>query len=60
MLSLNSNREGNMYIVTKKFISGLLKGMTIKEKTSVTFQKGKIYRGIYSSSYIVLSIKEDN
>ena len=46
------------FIVTKKFISGLLKGMTIHEKTNVSFVKGRTYKGIMSSSYLVLDIKK--
>jgi len=46
------------YIVTKKFVSGLLEGMTINEHTSVTFKVGKVYRSFYHSSYIVVKIKE--
>jgi len=54
---MNTNYE-NKYIVTKKFITDVLKGCTIKEKTSVYKQKGKIYKGIMSSDYLVLDIKE--
>lgn len=46
------------YLVTKKFVSGLLEGLTIREKTNVRFQKGKYYKGIYSSSYLVIQIEE--
>jgi len=45
------------FIVTKKFINGLLKGMTIRERTNVSFTKGRTYKGIMSSSYLVLDVK---
>ena len=40
------------YLVTKQFIDGLLKGLTITEKTSVRFEVGKVYSG-NASAYIV-------
>jgi hypothetical protein len=41
------------YQVTKKFISGLLKGLTYTEITSVKFNSGKKY-----GNYIIIDIKE--
>ncbi len=41
------------YQVTKKFISGLLKGLTYREITSVNFKLGKKY-----GNYIIIDIKE--
>lgn len=31
------------YRITKRFIDGILKGLTVTENTNVSFQLGKIY-----------------
>lgn len=38
------------YTVSKTFLEGALKGMTIKEETSVEFEIGKTYGGGWSGS----------
>lgn len=45
--------EQKKYIVTKKFIAGLLDGLTITEETSVKFEVGRQY-----GYYIVTDIRE--
>lgn len=51
-------RYEHKYVITKRFVKGLLEGCTIKEKTSIYKEKGKIYKGIMSSDYLVLEVKE--
>ena len=47
-----------MFNVTKTFIDGLLKGLTITETTSVVFEVGQTYKGACgSSSYVVTAIE---
>lgn len=41
------------YIVKKRFVDGLLKGLEVVEKTDVKFQVGKQYR-----YYIVVMVQE--
>ncbi len=43
--------------VTKTFISGNLKGLTIKEETNVKFIVGKKYCG-FGSGYIIDKVEE--
>jgi len=44
-----------MFLVTKSFTSGLLKGITITELTSVEFTIGKSYTGcLGTSNYTIL------
>lgn len=51
--------EEKRYIVTKKFLSGLLEGMTVKVETSVEFEVGKLYESPWSAnSYIILDVEE--
>ena len=38
------------YSVTKTFVSGLLKGITITETTPVKFEIGKVYKACAGSS----------
>ena len=47
------------YLVTKMFISGILKGITLTEKTTIEFGVGQIYRdGTARGRYRVLECKE--
>lgn len=42
------------YLITKKFIKGILKGMKIKEYTTTSFEIGKEYKDCAGNSdYIV-------
>ena len=44
-----------MFLITKTFTAGLLKGLTITELTSVEFIIGKSYKGcLGSSDYTIL------
>ena len=44
------------YLVTKRFISGLLRGLEITEETRVQFAPGRVYTPCAgSSAYLVLS-----
>ena len=46
------------YLVTKRFVSGLLRGLTISEKTSVEFVVGRRYNPCVSgSAYVVLRVE---
>ena len=49
------------FIVGKRFISGVLKGIEIQDDTTVEFEVGKTYKGIMgTSSYLVTScIRKD-
>ena len=48
-----------MFKVTKKFTSGLLKGITITETTSVEFVVGKNYKPcVGSSRYTVMACEK--
>lgn len=48
--------ESVRYIVGKRFVSGLLKGIEILDETTVELKVGKTYRGICgTSSYKVTS-----
>jgi len=50
-------KERPVYLVTKKFTSGLLKGMTIKERTEIPFIVGRKYTGVCgSSNYTVTAL----
>lgn len=45
--------------ITKKFTTGLLKGMTIEDTSPVPFTIGKIYKGLRGSgNYLVLDCKK--
>jgi len=45
------------YMITKRFISGLLKGITIHETTDVAFRKGQTIIGaIGGSDYEILNV----
>lgn len=47
------------YKVTKKFLSGVLEGLTITEKTSVKFVIGKKYSScVGSSKYVIIDCVE--
>lgn len=46
------------YQVTKLFTSGILKGLTYTEETSVKFEVGKVYRGIGGSDYKIIKCEE--
>lgn len=39
-----------MFIVTKTFIEGTLKGLTIEDRSPVKFEIGKIYGGGWTGS----------
>jgi hypothetical protein len=43
-----------MYKVTKKFLSGSLKGITLVESTTVRFFVGDVIKGIGGSTYEVI------
>lgn len=44
--------------VTKKFISGTLNGIFIKERTSVPYVEGKVYKGVIGSSdYVIVRVE---
>lgn len=43
--------------VTKKFTSGLLAGLIIKEITAVPFIEGKVYKSYTNSEYEIINIK---
>ena len=46
------------YIVTKQFISGILSGCTVEERTDVLFEVGKTYTPcVGSSAYTVIKIE---
>jgi len=46
-----------MYLVTKKFKTGILKGLTIVDRTSVLFEVGVTYKEcVGSGSYLVTEI----
>lgn len=45
-----------MYEITKKFLTGVLKDMTVVEKTTVKFTKGKKIKSCTGSEYIVLDV----
>ena len=42
-----------MYIISKNFIKGILKGLTITKKTNVKYEIGKTY-----NNYIITNIIE--
>jgi hypothetical protein len=47
-----------MFIVTKKFVSGVLKGITINDISPVSFEIGKKYGGRGTGSrYLVTNCK---
>ena len=47
------------YEVSKLFLEGSLKGMTIKDKSPVPFEVGSVYGGSYRGSrYRVMDCKE--
>jgi hypothetical protein len=46
-----------MYLVTKQFKTGILKGLTIVDKTSVLFEVGLTYKEcVGSGSYLVTEV----
>lgn len=46
-----------MFLVKKKFLSGILKGQTTVIKTNVPFKIGKTYQSCVSSaSYVILDV----
>ncbi len=45
-----------MYEVTKRFTSGLMKGVTITEKTDVMLEEGKTYKTYAGSDYEVIEV----
>jgi len=48
-----------MYRVTRLFVSGLLKGLTYTETTSVKFVVGKRYKGLLGTSdFKIVSVEE--
>jgi hypothetical protein len=48
------------YTITKSFTSGLLKGITVTEQTSIRFEIGAAYKGaVKSSSYTIISCQEN-
>ena len=47
------------YIVTKTFIEGALKSLTIEDRSPVSFEVGKVYGGGWSGSrYRVTACRE--
>jgi len=47
-----------MYEVTKQFTGGILKGLVVKEKTTVRMTKGDMVDNpIDGSSYVVVEVK---
>jgi hypothetical protein len=42
-----------VFTVTKKFVSGLLEGLTVTEDTTVRFKVGQVYKPAIGSSYLV-------
>ena len=50
-------KQPELFLVTKEFTSGLLKGLTIKERTEIRFIVGRHYKGICgSSNYVVRAV----
>ena len=48
-----------MYLVTRRFIGGLLEGLSYTEKTSVEFKVGFVcLNPVGGSPYVIVSIKE--
>lgn len=47
--------ERKMYTVTKTFLEGALKGLTVTEQTSVQFEAGKVYGGGWTGSRYVVN-----
>ncbi len=45
-----------MYEVTKRFTSGLMKGVTITVKTDVMLETGRIYKACAGSDYEVIEV----
>ncbi len=45
-----------MYEVTKRFTSGLMKGVTITEKTDVMLETGRTYKTCTGSDYEVIEV----
>lgn len=45
------------YLVTKLFTDGLLKGLTITERTAARFTKGQEVKSLAGSSYRVIDIR---
>jgi hypothetical protein len=43
-----------MYLVTKRFISGVLTGLTVVDESSVPYVVGKEYKGILTSSRFIV------
>ena len=59
----NFNKGGEMkrYTVTKKFTTGVLKGMTTEENTNILFIKGEhIFTCGALCNYIIKNIKSNN
>lgn len=49
-----------MFTITKKFVSGILKGVTIEERTSVKFEEGRTYQCCAGgSAYKVLKVTKN-
>jgi hypothetical protein len=46
------------YKITKKFIKGVLKGITITEVTPVKFEIGKVYGPKNGSRFEIVNMKE--
>jgi len=42
-----------VYIVKKRFTKGILKGMTIEEKTVVKFEPGEKIKGLSGDEYTI-------
>ena len=49
-----------MYLVTKRFVAGVLNGLTILDESPVPFIVGKEYKGILTNSRFIVDecIKE--
>ena len=47
------------YQITKKFIGGVLEGLTITEQTSVLWKVGtRVEKPVAGSPYIIIEVKE--
>lgn len=43
-----------MYLVTKRFIAGVLNGLTVLDESPVPYTVGKEYKGILTSSVFIV------
>jgi hypothetical protein len=53
------SKKLKIYVITKTFIGGVLKGITIEDRSPVSFEVGKTYGGgATGSRYIVNGCRE--